>query len=201
MAKKQGIDDISKAIMKAIEAARAAGKKAKPASIDVSDGMTKTYPKKQVKDPVFGMQKVKIDSGDAYRSYDKGTPEYNAAYKKKMADKARLAKMNKEYMKKGSGNKNLDYQEALRAEKQADNWFRQSDGGAKNSEIVRKYVDPKGEAQRVKNVAKFEKNVAKFDKKVTKKIIKEENKNWMMPDGELMPRKKAKKALKKYGPK
>lgn len=34
-------------------------------------------------------------------------------------------------------------------------------------------------------------------KKASKKIMKEENKNWMMPDGEMMPRKQAKKALKK----
>ena len=200
MAKKQGIDDISKAIMKAIEAARASGKKVKPASIDVSDGMTKTYPKKQVKDPVFGMQKVKIDSGDAYRSYDKGTPEYKAALKKKMANQKNLQKVNKKY-DKSDGSKNRAYKEALAAEKQADNWHRMSDGGERNAEIVRKYVDPKGEAQRVKNIAKLEKLNAKYDKKATKKIIKEEDKNWMMPNGEMMPKKKAKKALKKYGPK
>ena len=168
----EGLDDIAKAIMAAIKAAR----KNLPKSIDVSDGVTKTYPKKPVKDPVFGTQKVKIDSGTGYTSYTKGSKEYKAAYKKKMADKARLAKMNKEYMKKGSGSKNASYQEALAAEKQADNWFMQSDGGARNSKIVREYVDPKGEAQRVKNVAKFEKTNAKYDKIAAKKSIKKEKK-------------------------
>lgn len=174
MAKKQGIDDISKAIMEAIKAARAAGMKAKPASINVSDGITKTYPKKQVKDPIFGMQKVKIDSGDAYRSYDKGTPEYNAAYKKQQADAKILKKVNKT---KSDGSKNRAYKEALEAEKQADNWFRQSDGGARNSRVVREYVDPKGEAQRAKNLAKFEKTNAKYDKIAAKKNTKKAKKD------------------------
>lgn len=173
MAKKQGIDDISKAIMAAIKAARKGG----PKSIDVSDGVTKTYPKNQVKDPVFGMQKVKIDSGDAYRSYDKGTPEYNAAYKKQQADAKILKKVNKT---KSDGSKNRAYKEALEAEKQADNWSRQADGGARNTKIVRDYLDPKKD-KKAKIAAKKE--------------------TWMMPDGELMPKKKAKKALKKYGPK
>ena len=200
MAKKQGIDDISKAIMKAIEAARAAGNKVKPASIDVSDGVTKTYPKKPVKDPVYGIQKVKIDSGDSYRSFDKGTREYKAALKKKMANQKNLQKVNKKY-DKSDGSKNRAYKEALEAEKQADNWFMQTDGGARNAEIVRQYVDPKGEAKRVKNADKFKKKNDDLRKKATKKIIKEEDKNWMMPDGVLMPKKEAKKALKKYGPK
>ena len=177
MAKKQGIDDISKAIMEAIKAARATGKKAKPASIEVSDGMTKTYPKKQVKDPVFGMQKVKIDSGDAYRSYDKGTPEYNAAYKKKMADKKRLDKLNK----MPSSGKNKEYKQALESEDRLKNWdssknFAKAD---EDTKIVRNYLNPK-------------KSSAKSNAK---------KETWMMPDGTEMPKKKAKKALKKYGPK
>lgn len=173
MAKKpEGIDDISKAIMAAIKSAR----KNLPKSIDVSDGVTKTYPKKPVKDPVFGIQKVKIDSGDAYRSYDKGSKEYKAAYKKQQTDKARLAKMNKEYMKKGSSGKNADYQQALEAERQAGNWFMQKDGGVRNESIVRNFLDPKAEAQRAKNIAKFEKTNAKYDKVTAKKNTKKEKK-------------------------
>jgi hypothetical protein len=89
-----------------------------------------------------------------------------------------LKKVNKT---KSDGSKNRAYKKALEAEKQADNWFRQSDGGARNSKIVREYLDPKGEAKRTKAIAKNEKNP----------------KMWMMPDGELMPKKQAKKALKK----
>jgi hypothetical protein len=171
----EGIDDIAKAIMAAIKAARKGA--VKEVTVNTGKGTSTKIGNTAYKNGRWG-KTVKIDSKVPIQmeTYAKGSAEYKAALKKKMANQKLLEKVNKKY-DKSDGSKNRAYQEALAAEKQADNWFMQSDGGARNSKIVREYVDPKGEAQRVKNIAKFEKTNAKYDKITAKKNTKKAKKD------------------------
>lgn len=137
MAKAKGIDDISKAVMKALENARAGLPQSRPAVMNVADNTTKTYPKKMVKDPIFRTPKVKINSGSNYTQFDKGTPEYKAAYKNFIANKKRLDKINK----MPSSGKNKEYKQALEAEERLKDFgnTKNFDSSINDRKIVNKF--------------------------------------------------------------
>jgi hypothetical protein len=92
-------------------------------------------------------------------------------------------------VRRASGSVKMQYYKGMKATSPARNKVR------KAGEFVSDVASDRYARTRYSTLPKAKDNVK------AKVAARKQQKNWMMPDGELMPKRKAKKAMKKYGPK